>query len=114
MTNQLNCIVQKRSPPPSRRWWLESRCGTINLSLEYNLNQQSLIEELKEMLHSSKRVVVFTGAGISTESGIPDFRSPGGLWSKYQPIDFREFMTSHEARKETWRRKIAVDRAVSS
>jgi NAD-dependent deacetylase len=77
------------------------------------VNQQSLIEELKQMLNSSKRVVVFTGAGISTESGIPDFRSPGGLWSKYQPIDFREFMTSEEARKETWRRKIAVDRAVS-
>jgi NAD-dependent deacetylase len=77
------------------------------------LNQQSLIEELKKLLSESNRVVIFTGAGISTESGIPDFRSPGGLWSKFQPIDFREFMTSEEARKETWRRKIAVDRAVS-
>jgi NAD-dependent deacetylase len=65
------------------------------------------------MLAESRRVVVFTGAGVSTESGIPDFRSPGGIWTKYQPIDFREFMSSEEARRETWRRKIAVDEAVS-
>jgi NAD-dependent deacetylase len=65
------------------------------------------------MLADSRRAVVFTGAGISTESGIPDFRSPGGLWTKYQPIDFREFLASEEARRETWRRKIAVDEAVS-
>lgn len=65
------------------------------------------------MLAESRRVLVFTGAGVSTESGIPDFRSPGGIWTKYQPIDFREFMSSEEARRETWRRKIAVDEAVS-
>ena len=76
-------------------------------------NQESLIDQLKNMLAASKHAVVFTGAGISTESGIPDFRSPGGIWTRYQPIDFREFMSSEEARKETWRRKIAVDEAVS-
>src|SRR6266404_8671741 len=76
-------------------------------------NQESLIDQLKNMLAASKHAVVFTGAGISTESGIPDFRSPGGIWTKYQPIDFREFMSSEEARRETWRRKIAVDEAVS-
>jgi NAD-dependent deacetylase len=65
------------------------------------------------MLATSKRTVVFTGAGISTESGIPDFRSPGGIWTQYQPIDFREFLSSEEARRETWRRKIAVDGAIS-
>ena len=74
---------------------------------------QELIEDLRAILAASKRAVVFTGAGVSTESGIPDFRSPGGIWTKYQPIDFREFISSDEARRETWRRKIAVDEAVS-
>ncbi len=67
------------------------------------------ISRLKELLDSHERGVVFTGAGISTESGIPDFRSPGGVWTKYQPIDFSEFMASEEMRKESWRRKIATD-----
>jgi NAD-dependent deacetylase len=77
------------------------------------MSEQTLIDELKRMLAASTRAVIFTGAGVSTESGIPDFRSPGGLWSKYQPIDFREFMSSEEARRETWRRKIAIDETVS-
>ncbi len=72
-----------------------------------------MIGELSRLLGESRRAVVFTGAGVSTESGIPDFRSPGGIWTKYQPIDFREFISSEEARRETWRRKIAVDEAVS-
>ena len=54
--------------------------------------------------------MVFTGAGISTESGIPDFRSPGGIWSRAAPIDFQRFLASEEARRETWRRKIEIDR----
>src|SRR5688572_21803721 len=76
-------------------------------------NQPDLIEDLRRLVAASKRIVVFTGAGISTESGIPDFRSPGGIWTKYQPIDFREFLSSEEARRETWRRKIAVDESIS-
>jgi NAD-dependent deacetylase len=72
-----------------------------------------LVADLRRLLDASRRAVVFTGAGISTESGIPDFRSPGGIWTKYQPIDFREFVSSEEARRETWRRKMAVDEAVS-
>lgn len=60
----------------------------------------------------SRRAVVFTGAGISTESGIPDFRSPGGLWSRLRPIDFQEFLASPNARREAWRRKFALDASI--
>ena len=67
------------------------------------------IEQLRSMIQESKQGVVFTGAGISTESGIPDFRSPGGIWTKYQPIDFNDFMASEEMRRESWRRKFASD-----
>jgi len=77
------------------------------------VNDKAIIEDLERTLAESRRAVVFTGAGVSTESGIPDFRSPGGLWTRYQPIDFREFMSSEDARRETWRRKIAIDEAVS-
>ena len=67
------------------------------------------IAELRQMIEEAKRVVIFTGAGISTESGIPDFRSPGGIWTKMRPIDFSDFMSSAEARRETWRRRFATD-----
>lgn len=67
------------------------------------------IAELRQMIEEAKRVVIFTGAGISTESGIPDFRSPGGIWTKMRPIDFGDFMSSAEARRETWRRRFATD-----
>jgi len=64
---------------------------------------------LAALLAECRRAVVFTGAGISTESGIPDFRSPGGIWTKYPPIQFQDFMASEETRREYWRRKFAVD-----
>ena len=66
------------------------------------------IHELGRLIATSTDLVAFTGAGISTESGIPDFRSPGGIWSRYRPIDFREFVGSHEARRETWRRRLGT------
>lgn len=59
---------------------------------------------LAKHIDAANRVVVFTGAGISTESGIPDFRSPGGVWSKMQPIYYQDFVADREARREGWRR----------
>jgi len=69
----------------------------------------SEIDRLREMIGGATRIVAFTGAGISTESGIPDFRSPGGIWTKYKPIYFDDFMASEEMRRESWRRKFATD-----
>jgi len=69
-------------------------------------------ERLYDLIASARRIVAFTGAGISTESGIPDFRSPGGIWTKYQPIYFDDFMSSEEMRREAWRRKFATDETV--
>ena len=67
------------------------------------------IAELARMIDQARRAVVFTGAGISTESGIPDFRSPGGIWTRMAPIDFAEFLASEEARRETWKRRFAME-----
>ncbi len=64
---------------------------------------------LQELVSESRRAVAFTGAGISTESGIPDFRSPGGLWTKNRPIEFSDFLASKEMRDEAWRRKFAME-----
>jgi NAD-dependent deacetylase len=63
------------------------------------------IERLAQLIIESQKVIVFTGAGISTESGIPDFRSPGGIWSRYDPEDFtiQKFLSSPAARKTIWK-----------
>ena len=65
------------------------------------------VEELQQLIAAAEHMVAFTGAGISTESGIPDYRSPGGIWTKFKPIEFGDFIGSAEARRETWRRKFA-------
>lgn len=70
---------------------------------------QESVTALADRLGAARRAVVFTGAGISTESGIPDFRSPGGFWTKYAPIDFGEFVSSPDARRESWRRRFATE-----
>jgi NAD-dependent deacetylase len=67
------------------------------------------LRELTRLIDAANRIVLFTGAGISTESGIPDFRSPGGIWTKQTPIDFSAFMRSDDARRETWRRRFAME-----
>jgi NAD-dependent deacetylase len=72
------------------------------------LNLDSAITRLGEMVHEASMIVPFTGAGISTECGIPDFRSPGGIWTKNRPIPFDEFLASQEARNESWRRRFAM------
>ena len=69
-------------------------------------------EALRHLLDAANRAVVFTGAGISTESGIPDFRSPGGIWDKNQPIEFQDFLASEETRRESWRRKFATQETI--
>jgi len=65
---------------------------------------RSAAELLARYLRDAERIVVFTGAGISTESGIPDFRSPGGVWSRMKPIYFQEFVGSETKRREAWTR----------
>ena len=60
--------------------------------------------DLARLIADARRLVVFTGAGISTESGIPDFRSPGGVWSKMKPIYFQDFVSDPAKRREAWTR----------
>ena len=72
-------------------------------------NLESAIFALRDLLENARIIVPFTGAGISTECGIPDFRSPGGLWTKNQPISFDAFLASAESRDEAWRRRFAME-----
>jgi NAD-dependent deacetylase len=67
------------------------------------------VARLRDLIDVAKVVVPFTGAGISTECGIPDFRSPGGIWTKNRPIPFDEFLSSQEMRDEAWRRRFAME-----
>ncbi len=66
---------------------------------------EKLAQKVADLIRQSKKVIVFTGAGVSTESGIPDFRSPGGVWNKYNPEDFyyQKLISSGEAREKYWR-----------
>ena len=68
-------------------------------------NLDALARKAAELIANAKKLVVFTGAGISTESGIPDFRSPGGIWSRFDPEDFtyQKFVADPEARRKQWR-----------
>ena len=63
-----------------------------------------LVDKVAALILEANRVVVFTGAGVSTESGIPDFRSPGGIWTKFDPDDFtiQKFMSSEKTRRMQW------------
>lgn len=72
------------------------------------------VSHLIDLVKDAKRIVAFTGAGISTECGIPDFRSPGGIWTNNMPIEFSDFVNSVEMRKEAWQRKFRLDAEFSS
>lgn len=68
--------------------------------------------DLARLVDEARMVAVLTGAGISTESGIPDFRSPDGIWSNYRIVQFAEFVASEEARREDWRRRFDMEDAL--
>lgn len=70
---------------------------------------KTAVEKLRDLIDDARVIAPFTGAGISTECGIPDFRSPGGLWTKTQPIQFEDFLASQEMRNEAWRRRFAME-----
>lgn len=67
------------------------------------------VKALADLLLGARKIVAFTGAGISTESGVPDFRSPGSPWAANRPIPFDRYLSSAEARTEAWRRKFVMD-----
>jgi NAD-dependent deacetylase len=88
-----------RRPPPA------TRMGHYMIAPDV----KTAVEDLRALVDGASTIVPFTGAGISTECGIPDFRSPGGIWTRMQPIDFSDFLASQQARDESWRRRFAMD-----
>ncbi len=72
------------------------------------MDLQKQIKLLADFIRQSHKIIVFTGAGISTESGISDYRSKGGLWDRFQPVTIQEFVKSQEKRKEYWRTKLEL------
>jgi NAD-dependent deacetylase len=88
---------------PHERWATAAQYIMIAPDLE------TAILRLRDLIEGARIIVPFTGAGISTECGIPDFRSPGGLWTKNQPIPFDAFMASQEMRNEAWRRRFEME-----
>jgi NAD-dependent deacetylase len=67
------------------------------------------LQKLAAMIDESEQIVAFTGAGISTECGVPDFRSPGSAWKRHPPIPFDQFLSDEAMRLEAWKRKFAMD-----
>jgi NAD-dependent deacetylase len=76
---------------------------------ETDRTHETEIMQLQALIAGARRIVGFTGAGISTESGVPDFRTPGSPWMTNKPIPFPEFLRSPLVRREAWRRKFAMD-----
>ena len=82
---------------------------TVSSDTQLNDAAESAAQALALHLRRSGRAVALTGAGMSTECGIPDFRSPGSPWLANPPMPFAEFLASEAARREAWRRKFALD-----
>jgi len=72
-----------------------------------------VLDELVGLVQSARRCVLFSGAGVSTDCGVPDFRSPSGLWTQFRPILFADFLKSPEIRLEAWRRYFVIHAAFS-
>ena len=70
------------------------------------------VDKIAGRIRNGASVVAFTGAGISTESGIPDYRSQGGLWDKFRPVYFDEFMSSKTARIEYWKQRLEMEKGL--
>jgi NAD-dependent deacetylase len=70
---------------------------------------ETAVARLRQLVDAADVILPFTGAGISTECGIPDFRSPGGRWTQNRPIPFDEFLASQDMRDEAWRRRFAME-----
>src|SRR3569833_3962723 len=69
---------------------------------------EEAVGALSRLVAGARRIVAFTGAGSSTESGVPDFRSPGSPWLKHPPLSFEDFMSGPQMRREAWRRKFVM------
>lgn len=67
------------------------------------------VDQLADLIRSARRTVVFTGAGMSTESGIPDFRSPGGIWTKMMPVEFQDYISDPQARRVSWQYRFEME-----
>jgi NAD-dependent deacetylase len=82
--------------------------------IQSGVSDNEEISLLRRLIGAARNLVALTGAGISTESGVPDFRSPGGIWTQMQPITFQDFMASEEMRLEDWRRRFRMNESFSN
>src|SRR5437660_3204211 len=76
------------------------------------LHQQ--LQNATELMNQAKRIVVLTGAGISTESGIPDFRSPGSIWQQQPPVSYQDFISKPQARQQYWQTRHRLSAQVAA
>jgi NAD-dependent deacetylase len=89
---------------------LAARPKVVWRRIEDDRRRMDPIRQLADLLAGARSAVAFTGAGISTESGIPDFRSPGGVWSRHRPIEYDEFVSSRSARVSFWKERMEMYR----